>query len=139
MNADRLKVIPLFAALDRKQLNQVAAWADEVDLPIGTALATEGAFAYEFVVIEQGSAEVTHEGHHIAALGAGDFLGEIGLLATPRRTASVVTTSPMRAVVMTGPNFRAMVEEMPSVAGQIRAAIEERMSRTARGEPQVVD
>jgi CRP/FNR family cyclic AMP-dependent transcriptional regulator len=139
VDADRLKAIPLFGGLGRKQLDELAGWADEVDLPAGKALVTEGTFAYEFVIIEEGSAKVTSGGQHLADLGPGDYLGEIGLLAAPRRTASVVTTAPMRAVVMTGPSFRAMVKAMPSVAEQIRSTIDARMSRTVRGEPQVVD
>lgn len=130
MDADRLRAIPLFASLDAKARKALAAWADEVDLPAGRALATQGAFAYEFVVIEEGTAEVTQDGRHLRALGPGDFVGEIGLLETERRTASVVTTSPMRAVVMTGVNFKATLREHPEVDAQIRQAIAERLGGT---------
>jgi CRP/FNR family transcriptional regulator, cyclic AMP receptor protein len=130
MDAQQLKSVPLFGGLSKGQLEQLAAWLDEVDLPAGKALLGEGTLAYEFVIIESGSASVSVDGHRVNDLGAGDFFGEVALLATPRRTASVETTSPMRAAVMTGANFRAMIREFPQIAEKVRVAMEERMRRT---------
>jgi CRP/FNR family cyclic AMP-dependent transcriptional regulator len=130
MNAQRLKTIPLFSGLSKRQLEQLAGWIDEVDLPAGKQLLGEGTFAYEFVMIESGSASVSIDGQHVNDLGAGDFFGEIALLSTPRRTASVETTSPMRAAVTTGANFRAMIREFPEIETKVRVAMEERLRRT---------
>lgn len=127
MDAARLKTIPLFSDLSKRQVEQLAVWTDEVDLPAGKKLLDEATFAYEFVVIESGSAAVSIEGRHVNDLGPGDFFGEIALLKTPRRTASVETSSPMRAAVITGANFRAMIQEFPEIAEKVRAVMEERI------------
>ena len=96
----------------------------------GTRLATQGDFAYEFFVIEDGTAEITRDGKRLDAdLGPGDFFGEIGLLESERRTATVTATSPMTLVVMTGWDFRALERELPQVSAEVRAAIKERMRR----------
>jgi CRP/FNR family transcriptional regulator, cyclic AMP receptor protein len=128
VDARRLKTIPLFSDLSDRQREQLAGWIDEVDLPAGVKLLDEATFAYEFVVIESGSAAVSIEGRHINDLGPGDFFGEIALLKTPRRTASVETTSPMRAAVISGANFRAMIREFPEVAEKVRAVMEARLA-----------
>ena len=120
MDAERLKQLPLFADLPIKQLGRVASWADEIDLPAGKHLIEQGAFAHEFFLITEGTAEVLHDGKHLANLGPGDFFGEIALLEGHRRTASVVTTSPMRVVVMFSREFDAMDRELPEVAERIR-------------------
>jgi len=130
MDVNRLKTVPLFGGLSHSQLEQLAEWIDEVELPSGKRLLNEGAFAYEFVLIESGTATVSIEGRHVNDLGAGDFFGEIALLAAPRRTASVETTSPMRAGVITGANFRAMIREFPHIAERVNVAMEERLRRT---------
>ena len=104
-------------------------WADEIEVPEGRRLATEGDFAYEFFVILDGTAEVTRDGETLAELGPDDFFGEIGLLESERRTANVTATSPMRAIVIFGPQFRYVEREMPELAQQIRAAIRDRISR----------
>jgi voltage-gated potassium channel len=120
MDAERLRQLPLFADLPNKQLERVATWADEVELPAGKQLIEQGAFAHEFFLITEGTAEVLHDGRRLGDLGPGDFFGEIALLEGHRRTASVVTTSPMRVVVMFSREFDAMDRELPEVAERIR-------------------
>ena len=63
----------------------------------------------------------------MAELGPGDFFGEIGLIETERRTATVVATQPMRLIVMFQREFKQMEQEMPVVADRIRAAIRARL------------
>jgi CRP/FNR family transcriptional regulator, cyclic AMP receptor protein len=119
--------IPLFAGLSKDDQKVVAQYADEVDVPAGTKLAQEGRFAYEFFAIQDGTAEVTREGVSIAELGPADFFGEIGLLGGERRVATVTATSPMRLVVLTGAQLRAIESRMAPVGQRIRAAMKERL------------
>ncbi|HEU4356494.1 MAG TPA: cyclic nucleotide-binding domain-containing protein [Actinomycetota bacterium] len=120
MDADRLKQLPLFADLPHKQLVRIASWADEIDLPAGKPLIQQGAFPHEFFLITEGTAQVLHDGRHIADLGAGDFFGEIALVEHQRRTASVIASTPIRVVVMAAREFDAMDRELPEVAERIR-------------------
>jgi CRP-like cAMP-binding protein len=119
--------IPLFAGLSKDDQQVVAQYADEVDVPAGAKLAQEGRLAYEFFAIQDGTAQVTREGEAIADLGPGDFFGEIGLLGGERRVASVTATSPMRLVVLTGAQLRAMESRMAPVGERIRAAMAQRL------------
>lgn len=128
MDPKRLQSVALFQGLSKKELQRLSRTIDEVDLPEGRELAKEGTFAYEFFVIEEGTASVSREGEKVRDLGPGDFFGEIGLLEAERRTASVTTTSPMRAIVMTGHDFRAMEREQPEIAAKVREAIEQRLA-----------
>jgi CRP-like cAMP-binding protein len=126
VDADRLAQLPLFRELPRREIERVARWADEVDVPAGKRLMDEGAFPHEFMMIESGTAEVLHGEQHLADLGPGDFFGEIALLAEHRRTATVTATSPLRIVVMHERDFRVMEDEMPDVAAKIKAVMDER-------------
>ena len=126
MDAARLESIPLFAGLSRKERRSVAQRADEVDIEPGREIVREGEWAYEFFAIEEGSAEVKRGDQHLAELGPGDFFGEMGLLENAPRNATVVTRSPVTAVVMTGSDFRQIDRELPEVAKKIRKAIDER-------------
>jgi CRP-like cAMP-binding protein len=123
---DRLKQIPLFADLSDEDLERLGSWADEVEVPAGKPLISQGNFPHEFMVLESGTAEVTHGGDHLADLGPGDFFGEIALLEDQRRMASVVTTSDATIIVMHARNFRAMEAAMPEVAARIKAVMDER-------------
>ena len=126
MDEARVKDLELFSALSKRERRQVAQHADEADVPEGRELVREGEFAYEFFVIESGRAEVVRDGRHVADLGPGDFLGEMGIVAQATRNASVIARSPMTVVVMTEQDFRGMERAMPSVADRIRQAVEER-------------
>jgi CRP-like cAMP-binding protein len=128
MDPRDVQSIPLFAGLSKDDQKVVAQYADEVDVGPGTMLAEEGRLAYEFFAIKAGTAEVKLGGQHAAALGPGDFFGEIGLLAGDRRVASVVATSPMSLVVLTGSQLRAIDSRMPDVAQRIRGAMEQRIA-----------
>jgi len=123
---ERLKKIPLFSDLSGDDLQRLGSWTDEVDLPAGKPLIHQGNFPHEFMVLESGTAEVTHDGQHLADLGPGDFFGEMALLEEQRRMASVVTTSDATIIVMHSRNFRAMEEAMPEVAARIIAVMQER-------------
>src|SRR6266540_4293541 len=122
MNVGDVKTIPLFALLTEKEQKHVAQLADEIAVPAETHLVDEGKFAHEFFVIVDGSAEVVHDGKTVATLGPGDFFGEMALLATERRTASVIAKTPMKLVVIFGPNFRSLTGELPEVSERINEA-----------------
>ena len=126
MEESELRSVPLFESLSADERRTFAQHADEIDVPEDTELVRQGEFAYEFFVIVEGSAEVLRDGERIAELGPGDFLGEMGIVAKAVRNATVVTTSPARAIVMTGQAFRSMARTSPAVADRITAAVEER-------------
>jgi CRP/FNR family cyclic AMP-dependent transcriptional regulator len=126
MDEARLRGIPLFAGLSKKERKSVAQQADEVDIEAGRQLVREGEFAYEFFAIEEGTAEVKRGDQFLAELGPGDFFGEMGLIGNAPRNATVVANTPMTAIVMTGSAFRQVERELPAVGKQIRKAIEER-------------
>ena len=126
MKPDRLKKMPLFEGLSDHDLERLATWTDEIDVPSGKNLITQGTFAHEFMLIEEGTAEVSHDGRHLADMGPGDFFGEMALLSHHPRMASVVATSDLSLVVMHERNFRAMEEELPTVANRIASVMAER-------------
>lgn len=127
MDPGALKSIPLFAPLSRRELQMVAQHADEADAAAGQVLIREGEVAREFFIITEGTATVTQNGEVVNHLGPGDFFGEIGLLETPRRTATVVADTPMRLIVMFGPEFTLVDSEVEEIDRVIRKAINDRM------------
>ncbi len=126
MDESELQGIPLFESLPRDQRRVVAQHADEIDVDEGTDLVRQGEFAYEFFVIESGGAEVLRDGEHIADLGPGDFLGEMGIVSKAVRNATVTATAASKVIVMSEQAFRSMSQSNPDIASRIEAAVEER-------------
>jgi CRP-like cAMP-binding protein len=123
-----IRKVPLFSHLSRKQLAQVAKVADEIDLREGKEMTREGAPGREFFVILEGSADVRKGGRKINSLQPGDFFGEIALVTSVPRTATVAATSPVRALVVTDRSFRHLLEESPDIKTRVMQAMAARLA-----------
>jgi CRP-like cAMP-binding protein len=123
-----IRKVPLFSHLSRKQLAQVARVADEIDLPEGKEMTREGAPGREFFVILEGSADVRRRGRKVNSLKPGDFFGEIALVTSVPRTATVAATSPVRALVVTDREFRHLLEESPDIKTRVMQAMAARLA-----------
>ena len=128
---DLLKNVPLFAGCSKAELQRIASLADELDLGAGATLIREGERGREFIVIANGTVEVTRKGKQVRELGAGDFIGEIALVADVPRTATVTATSPVRLLVVTDRAFRGLLEQMPSIAKKVLQSLGERLHADA--------
>ena len=117
-----LKRVPLFRSCSRRELDEIAALADEIDLPAGSRLTAEGASGREFVVLVEGIADVTQDGRLVNTLGPGDFLGEISLVTGEPRTATVTTRSDARLLVLSAQGFRSLVGRSPHIKRRVAAA-----------------
>jgi len=101
----------------------------------GTALTNEGDFGHGFFAIEDGTADVFHDGVLVATLGRGDVFGEIALLSSGRRTATVVATSAMRLVSLFKRDLWALEEQSPELAEALRTTVRERLARHEAADP----
>jgi CRP-like cAMP-binding protein len=126
VDANRLGAVPLFEDVSEDELRQIAPFAQEVSVEEGRTLVREGDFSYEFMVIEDGEAEVTRGGEHVARLGSGDFFGEMGLLERTLRNATVTAMTPMRVVTLTGWDLKRMERKVPIAVERVRAVLEAR-------------
>jgi CRP-like cAMP-binding protein len=126
MDEQKLKSIPMFASLDKRDLRRLAQASDEIDVSEGKRLLNEGEFAYEFMVILDGQAEVTRDGEHVADLGPGDVLGEIAALERGKRNATVNASSPMCLAVMTAREMRQLASSIPEFGETLRRTASER-------------
>ena len=78
------------------------------------------------MAIEEGEAEVTRGGEHVADLGPGDFFGEMGLLERTLRNATVTAKTPVRLVTLTGWDLKRVERSAPEAMERIRSVLEER-------------
>jgi CRP-like cAMP-binding protein len=128
MDTARLKRIPVFADLDDDALTNIAALAAEVSVPAGKELVREGDYSYDVLAIEEGTAEVTRSGDHVADLGPGDVIGEMGVLERSQRNATVIATSSMMLVTLTSWDIRKLRKSAPAVVDHLVELVEQRQA-----------
>jgi len=126
VDAVQLKRIPLFSDASDEELKQVAAFAQSREVPEGEAILEEGGFSRELLAIEEGTAEVTREGEHLADLGPGDVFGEAGMLDDEMRAATVTATSRMKLISLGHFEVQRLKKNAPGVYRSIEQLVEER-------------
>jgi CRP/FNR family transcriptional regulator, cyclic AMP receptor protein len=125
---DLIRKVPLFARCSRAELKEIALLADEIDLHEGKEMTREGAPGREFFVLLEGTADVKKKSRRVNTLGPGDFFGEIALVSHEPRTATVIATSPVRALVITDRSFRRLLDDAPQVQTKVMEAMAERLA-----------
>lgn len=130
--AERLAKIDALSELSIGQRRQLARLVDQVTAAAGETLVAQGEPGYEFLMLEDGTADVIQDGQVINTVGPGDFFGELAVLDSGvPRSASVVATSELRAIVLTAHFMREMRERIPSVGANIDRVAVERRERDA--------
>ncbi|MBV9005198.1 MAG: cyclic nucleotide-binding domain-containing protein [Solirubrobacterales bacterium] len=125
MDASRIAAIPIFAGLPEPELAAVASVAFEVEVPSGEAVANEGDFGHALFAIESGTADIVMGDTTLRSVGMGDVVGEIAVLGSGRRTASIMATSPLRLIALFKRDVWALDNKAPLAAQRLRAALDE--------------
>jgi len=123
-----IRKVPLFARCSRAELKEIAKLADEIDLAEGKEMTREGAPGREFFVLLEGTADVKKNSRKVNTLGPGDFFGEIALVSHEPRTATVIASSPIRALVITDRSFRRLLDDAPRVKTRVMEAMAQRLA-----------
>ena len=127
---DTLARVPLFSGIKPKELKKLGKRMTERDFNEGDEITREGESGIGFFVIEDGEASVSIRGKIVRTLGPGEHFGEVALIDSGPRSATIVASTDLRCRGMSAWEFRPFVEEHPEVAwglletlvGRLRAA-----------------
>jgi CRP-like cAMP-binding protein len=125
VDRERITLHPFLSGISDDELDAVASAASERGFAAGETLMSEGDFGHCLFLVEDGSAEVSVDGTSVGRVGPGEVIGEVAVLASGRRTASVVATSPIRAITFFKRDVWALERTAPEAARRLRAALKE--------------
>lgn len=129
METTRIAAVPLIADLPAAELAELAAAMSEVEVEAGAKVISLD-YGTAIYFIEQGHADVLPDGGEATqTLGPGDTFGEIALLLTGERTASVVARTPMRLLSLSGQDFERIRARVPELERSLRRLGVERAGR----------
>jgi CRP-like cAMP-binding protein len=121
VDRDRIAAFPDFVDLPAEELNELAGAMSETEAETGATVIRIDEYGTAIYLIEAGSADVLDDrGEVIEALGPGDAFGEIGLLLTTQRTATVIARTPMHLLTLSGQDFDQIRPLVPEVERTLR-------------------
>ena len=129
-----LEALPVFAAATHEQLDHVAKFAEEIDVPAGAELTHEGTYEGTVYVVVKGSVAIERHGHAVNLIRAGDFFGEIEAIDGGPRMATSRAIEDTRVVVVNHRDFNDLLDAVPQLRDQVMTAMEERLERVDREE-----
>jgi CRP/FNR family cyclic AMP-dependent transcriptional regulator len=127
--AELLRRVPLFSDLEDRDLDAVAGSLREVTFRAGQEVTTEGGGGVGFFVIQEGEASVTVHGAERGKLRAGDYFGEVALIARTDRTATITADTDLRCLGMTSWDFRPLVETNGTIAWKLMQALARKLQQ----------
>ena len=130
-----LRTVSLFSELPREVLARLVSEFDELEVPAGRTVFSQGDPGDALYVIVSGAVEVRGErdgqGERVAVLGPGDCLGEMALVTGDPRSATVVALSPTRLLRLDKERFRALSERHPVFLRELARVLCRRIARTS--------
>jgi CRP/FNR family transcriptional regulator, cyclic AMP receptor protein len=124
-----LQDVPLFAGLSKRHLRRVARMAAKVTFPENGVIVSPRRRADGFYVIIDGQAEVTTvTGEHIR-VAPGGFFGEMSLLDSGPRSATVTAVTDVLAMCISQGRFLELLESEPKIAYAIMRDLAARVRR----------
>ncbi|TMF19887.1 MAG: cyclic nucleotide-binding domain-containing protein, partial [Chloroflexi bacterium] len=121
--------VPVFAGCSREELEFLVTRTDEVDVQAGRTLIRQGKPGDTFYVLLEGEADVDVDGQARPSMQAGSFFGEISMLDRGPATATVVTKTPAKLMVMSHVQFRDAIKANDQLLSHVMRAAAERMRR----------
>ncbi len=122
VDKSRIAAFSFFADLPAPELNELASAMSDVAVEAAAWVITLDDYGTAIYFIEQGEADVLTDGGEASqALGPGAWVqGEIALLLTGQRTASVVARTPMRLLSLSGQDFERIRTRVPELERSLR-------------------
>jgi CRP-like cAMP-binding protein len=114
-----LQRVPLFAELDRRDVEKIARLFKERRFSEGETVVREGSGGAAFFLIESGEATVSVGGAERRTLQRGDYFGEIALIDEGARSATITASSELVCYGLTFWDFRPLVQENGAIGWQL--------------------
>ncbi len=120
--------LPIFAGCTEEQLAELDRLADEVHVEAGRTMMRQGELGQEFALIVDGEADIVKDGEVVARIGPGAYFGEVALLDSITRTASVVAATDLTLEVIDRRGFNTLLDDLPSLSRSMLKGMAQRMA-----------
>ena len=127
-NLGQIRKLPIFTDLTEEELTEIDQLTDEVHIEQGRTIMRQGDLGQEFALIVSGEANIIKDDQVVARIGPGDYFGEVALLDSITRSASVVAATDMTLEVIDRRGFNTLLDDIPRLARALLRGIAHRLA-----------
>ena len=122
-----LNRVPIFSSCTSEEIAVVAGVAQESFFQPGQIIVTQGTPGQAFYMILAGRVEILRDGVSLGAFGPGDFFGEMSLLDSAPRSATIKALDHVSCLMLSSWDFKALLERHPSIAIKLLEVLSRRL------------
>jgi CRP-like cAMP-binding protein len=119
--------VPLFAKCSAEEIAAIATAAQEHGFESDQIIVTQGTPGQAFYMVLSGRVEILRDDRSLGAFGPGDFFGEMSLLDSAPRSATIRALEPTRCIMLSSWDFKALLEKHPSIAIKLLEVLSRRL------------
>lgn len=125
----QIRNLPIFAGCTEAQLAEIDRLTDEVHVAAGRTVLRQGDLGQEFALIVSGEADIVKDDEVVARIGPGTYFGEVALLDSITRTASVVAVTELVLEVIDRRGFNTLLDDLPTLSRSMLKGMAQRMAQ----------
>lgn len=122
-----LRRVPIFAKCTAEEIGAVSSVAQESFFQPGQIIVTQGTPGQAFYLILRGRVEILRDVTSLGAFGPGDFFGEMALLDSAPRSATIKAIEETACLMLSSWDFKALLERHPSIAIKLLEVLSRRL------------
>jgi CRP-like cAMP-binding protein len=119
--------VPLFSNCTSEEIDAIAELVQEQPFDAGQIVVTQGTPGQAFYLVLTGRVEILRDGKSLGAFGPGDFFGEMSLLDSAPRSATIRAIDPTTCIMLSSWDFKALLEKTPSIAVRLLEVLSRRL------------
>jgi CRP-like cAMP-binding protein len=122
-----IATVPLFSNCTPDEITAIAAVTQEQSYAAGQIIVTQGTPGQAFYMIMSGRVEILRDDSSLGTLGTGNFFGDMSLLDSAPRSATIKAVDPTTCMMLSSWDFRAVLERHPSIAVKLLEVLSRRL------------
>lgn len=119
--------VPLFASCTSEEIEAIAQSVQEQSFEPGQIIVTQGTPGQAFYMVLSGRVEILRDARSLGAFGPGDFFGEMSLLDSAPRSATIRAIEPTKCIMLASWDFKSLLEKTPSIAIRLLEVLSRRL------------
>ena len=119
--------VPVFAQCTTDEIQAITNVAQESLFQPAQIIVTQGTPGQAFYLILSGRVEILRDGVSLGAFCTGDFFGEMSLLDSAPRSATIRAVEQTTCLMLSSWDFKALLEKNPSIAIKLLEVLSRRL------------